>query len=274
MPALLPYGNSKKIDNRVFYVVKMTVTNECIDQLAERLNAVFERLADDEVRYRTWKANIEDVNKAAMLLSESVVKNRNRIVDKTKFCQMLRAYLNIMFIPEYGEKRKMEETLCDLGWLDNDTIGDIIRLSKPGRYLSVQRTLPKITNSLYEHRTEFLDLIEVFAAGRPYVELWKKVGIFVNEAPPGNPATFTGILTALQPLRFMVYNKRSVAPLYDTECSHLAELKMGRYLDFNNLYRKTAKRIGKDLVDLDIASVEFNSVGIPETDRGAVGSVL
>ena len=257
MPALLPYGNSKKIDNRILYVVKLTVMNECIDQLVERLNVVFERLADDEVRYRTWKANIEDVNKAAMLLSESVVKNRDRIVDKTKFCQMLRAYLNIMFIPEHGEKRTIEEALCELGWLDNDTMGGITRMSKPGRYLSVQRALPKITNSLYEHREEFLDLIEAFAAGRPYVELWKKVRIFVHEVQPGNPATFTGILAALQPLHFMVYNKRSVAPLRDTECSHLAELKMDRYLDFNRLYRKTAKRIDKDLMDLDIASVEF-----------------
>ncbi len=146
-------------------------------------------------------------------------------------------------------------------------------MSKPGRYLSVQRTLPKITNSLYEHREEFVDLIEAFVAGRPYVELWKKVRIFVHEVQPGNPATFTGILTALQPLHFMVYNERSVAPLRDTECSHLAKLKMDRYLDFNRLYRKTAKRIGKDLMDLDIASVEFDSVEIPETDKGAVGSV-
>ena len=176
-----------------------------------------------------------------------------------------------MFIPEHGEKKTIEGALCELGWLDNDTMGDMTRMSKPGRYLSVQRTLPKITNSLYEHRGEFLDLIEAFATSRPYTELWKKVRIFVHEVQPGNPATFTGILAALQPLRFMVYNERSVAPLRGTECSHLAELKMDRYLDFNRLYRKTARRIGKDLMDLDIASVEFDGVGIPETDRGAVG---
>ena len=241
--------------------------NECVDQLVERFKGVIERQeSGDKDRYRSWKSNIENVNKAVMLLSESVVKNRDRIMNKTSFYQVLRAYLNIIFIPESGEKRTIEEALRDLGWLNNDTMADIIRMSKPGRYLSVQRTLPTIASSLYEHRDEFLDLIGAFAVDRPYVELRKKVSIFVHEARPGNPATFTGILAALQPLRFMVYNERSVVPLFNTECSHLAALKMYRYLDFNSIYRKTAARIDRSLVDLDIASVEFTSVGIPETD--------
>ena len=245
----------------------MVAMNGCVDQLVEKFNGIIKRQdSGNNDTYILWKSNIENVNKAVMLLSESVVKNRDRIVNKTKFYQVLRVYLNIIFIPEYGEKKTIEEALCDLGWLDNDTMDDIVRMSKPGRYLSVQRTLPTITNSLYEHRDKFLDLIEAFAAGRPYVELWKKVSIFVHEARPSNPATFTGILAALQPLRFMVYNERSVVPLYGTECSHFAELKMDRYLDFNNIYRKIATRIGRSLVDLDIASVEFGSADMPETD--------
>ena len=236
--------------------------NTCVDQLVAKFNVVFEQSKPHDRDYdRSWKTDIENVNKAAMLFSKSVVKNRDRIVDKMRFRSVLRVYLNILFIPEIGEKREItsKKALCDLSWLDNDTMDDIIHMSKPGRYLSVQRTLPRITNSLYEHREEFLDIVDAFVAGGPYVELWKKVAIFVHEVQPGNPATFTGILAALKPRHFMVYNERSVAPLYDTECSHLTKLKMDRYLDFNCIYRKVAIYMSKSLVDLDIASVKLDS---------------
>ena len=234
--------------------------NACVDQLVAKFNVVFEQSKSHDRDDRSWKTNIEKVNKAAKLFSESVVKNRDRIVDKVKFRRVLRVYLNILFIPKKGEKSEItsKEALCDLSWLDNDTMDDIIHMSKPGRYLSVQRTLPRITNSLYEHREGFLEIIDAFVAGGPYVELWKKVAIFVHEVQPGNPATFTGILAALQPRHFMVYNERSVVPLYDTGCSHLTKLKMDKYLDFNCIYRKVAIRMSRNLVDLDIASVKLD----------------
>ena len=106
----------------------------------------------------------------------------------------------------------------------------IIEKSKIGKFIGIIRTLRR-KNAKY--RKEFLDLIETFTSTNQYDELLEKLKMFVTKTRSGNTATLTGIISALQPNHFMVYNQRSSLPLRDT------------------IYRRILQNTGRGLVELD-----------------------
>ena len=173
-------------------------------------------------------------------------------MDKEDFRKLLRAYLNIMIYAK--KKTKIDEALGGLDWLKDDMKKKILQLSEPGRYQGLARTLPRIHERLYPHRREFLDLIEEFTETGEYAELRKRIRRFADLMPDTTPAFTTGLLASLRPSQFMVYNRRSVVPLWNTKYGHLAHLRMKTYLDFNAVYENLKKRTGLNLLTLDVAA--------------------
>ena len=228
---------------------------ESIDDLAVRFKIIIEGMkSNDQGWYRRAVEHRENTDEAVWLFSESVVKNRDRVMDEDGFRRLLRAYLNII---NYGKKKtKIKEALRDLDWLKDTR--NIPKLCTPGRYQSVARTLSKMHGSMYRHRRELLDLIEDFLGIDEYDVLRKRVGKFADLVPDISTASLTGILAALRPEQFMVYNRRSVVPLWNTEYDHLAKRRMKTYLDFNVVYGNLAELTGLPLLTLDIAANEMD----------------
>ena len=110
---------------------------ESIYELAVRFKKTIERMkSDDQEGYRRAVEHREKADEAMRLFSESVVKNRDRVMDRDGFRRLLRAYLNIM---TYGKKKtKIKEALRDLDWLKDTR--NIPELCTPGRYWSITRT--------------------------------------------------------------------------------------------------------------------------------------
>ena len=227
---------------------------ESIYELAVRFKKTIERMkSDDQEGYRRAVEHREKADEAMRLFSESVVKNRDRVMDRDGFRRLLRAYLNIM---TYGKKKtKIKEALRDLDWLKDTR--NIPELCTPGRYWSITRTRSQMHGSLYRHKRKLLDLIEDFSNINKYDALCKRVGEFADLVPDVSTASLTGILAALRPTQFMVYNRRSVVPLWNTEYGHLANRSMKTYLDFNAAYVNSADLTGLPLLTLDVAANEM-----------------
>ena len=233
--------------------LKQTDMMESLDELTERFKRIIEWLESNNSKgYKQSVKNIENANEAVRLFTESVVKNRDQVMDKNGFRRLLRAYLNIMLYAK--KKKKIEEALGDLDWITDDTKNRIIQLSKPGRYWSIARILPRMHKQMYPHRKEFLDLIEEFRETNEYAKLREGVRKFAALVPDKTPAFMTGLLAALRPTQFMVYNRRSVVPLWNTRHGCLAYLRMETYLDFNAAYKNLEERTELPLLILDVAA--------------------
>ena len=174
-----------------------------------------------------------DTNEAIQIFSRFVIKNKDKFQHEKDFYQLLRAYLNILLWAE--KKTEVKKILDSFDGLRHEIKNTIVEKSKMGKFVGIARTLRR-KNTKY--RKEFLDLIETFTSTNQYDELLEKLKMFVTKTRSGNTATLTGIISALQPDHFMVYNQRSSLPLRDTIYKDFTDVKMSRYWDFNTIYRK------------------------------------
>ena len=196
--------------------------------------------------------SITDTNKAMQLFSKPIIKNRDK-VDKEQFYKIYRTYLNILDYVE-GEKKILPALLRHFSELDCETQKKINNLSRCGKYRSMSRTLRYIEDEVYIEK--FLNLLYDFVTKTDYNILLKNLETFVTQTKHTKhalgPAALTGILSALQPDLFAVYNTPSALPFKDDiRYSKLYRMDMIQYCEFNYIYRRISRYTGKRLIELD-----------------------
>ena len=227
---------------------------ESLAELAKRFKRIVRGLESNRPgEYRQGVECRENAIEAVRLLAEAVVVNRGSVVSKDGFDRLISAYVNIML---YGKtKEAIKPALSSLGWLNEDMQNRIIRLSEPGMYWGLSQPLVHIQRFLYPYRNEFLDLIEKFLETDEFESLRQSIWKFTGPVPNKGTAFMTGIIAALRPEHFIVYNKRSILPLWNTDYyRYFKNSTMKKYLEFNHIYRVLAKHTGLSLVSLDIAA--------------------
>lgn len=197
------------------------------------------------------KVHAHGVNGAVRAFSGYVVENKGRFYDHERFREMVRAYLNILHYTP-GEKGVLRDVLESLPRLDPDTIDRIMRDSKPGRYWALPRTLlPKYK---IKDRKAFLEMIDTALSDDSDPDgIYKTFEEFDHDTRNFGPAVLTGIVSALRPDEFMVYNKRSAMVLSKiASYRDLVYVDMSRYKRFNNLYRRIGELTSNGMIDLDV----------------------
>lgn len=199
---------------------------------------------------KDMKSNAHDVNTAVREFSRYVTANRGHFDDPERFRKMVRAYLNILNYTS-GEKDILRGVLESLE-LKTEPIERIMKNSKPGRYWALPRTL--LPEYKRKDREAFLGMIDTALSDNSKPDdIYKTFDEFDQDDRNFGPAVLTGIVSALRPHEFMVYNKRSVRVLSKIVAYHsLVHVDMGRYKQFNSLYRQIGKLTGNGLIDLDV----------------------
>lgn len=203
-------------------------------------------------------AHIEQSNKVIRLFTtEYVLKNKTALENNERlFHRMIQGYLNIF---DYNHNKPNLKDVLRILHIPDDPLGfKILKLSIPGRYLSLSRTNPLANVFAPDARAAFLDAVESFYTPKNHTDnhLYSKLEIFAEEALVGRrtfgPAVLSGLAAALYPKKFMVYNTRSVEILKDyNSYEHLTHLHITKYREFNNLHQAIAKEIKTPLIELD-----------------------
>ena len=235
-------GSDNACEQMLAQISKDSINNQTMEQIS----VIIKKFDPKELVYSKGVESRTDTNEAIQIFSRFVIKNKDKFQHEKDFYQLLRAYLNILLWAE--KKTEVKNILDSFDGLRHKIKNTIIEKSKMGKFVGFARTL-RWKNTKY--RKEFLDLIETFTSTNQYDELLEKLKMFVTKTRSGNTATLTGIISALQPDHFMVYNQRSSLPLRDTIYKDFTDVKMSRYWDFNTIYRRISQNTGRSLVELD-----------------------
>ena len=235
-------GSDNACEQMLAQISKDSINNQTMEQIS----VIIKKFDPKELVYSKGVESRTDTNEAIQIFSRFVIKNKDKFQHEKDFYQLLRAYLNILLWAE--KKTEVKKILDSFDGLRHEIKNTIVEKSKMGKFVGIVRTLRR-KNTKY--RKEFLDLIETFTSTNQYDELLEKLKMFVTKTRSGNTATLTGIISALQPDHFMVYNQRSSLPLRDTIYKDFTDVKMSRYWDFNTIYRRISQNTGRSLVELD-----------------------
>lgn len=119
-------------------------------------------------------------------------------------------------------------------------------------------SLPRTLGRKYTQRNlkAFLEMIDTAVQTSSGVDdIYKTFAKFDPETRDFGPAVLTGIVSALRPKEFMVYNNRSAAMLSEiSEHRDLMYTDMSRYKRFNDLYKRICKITKKDMFELDLVA--------------------
>ncbi len=251
-------GDKKACEKLASQISKDSVQQYQIGQIKAEVEGKLRKRFGQKPNARKYveeaRDNISRVHAAVQKFNKYVVANRGRFENRDRFRDMIRTYLNILQYKD-GEKTTlkgiMKESFPELG---ARRINDIARLSVPGRYWGIARTL--LGEYDLTDRRKFLDMVEAFyiRSSEPD-ELYEKLEAFTDGRRNFGSAVLTGLAMALRPEEFMVYNRRSADMLADI-CAYreLASVDMDQYREFNDFYTNVSKITGKSLVDLDIAA--------------------
>jgi len=239
---------------------------ECSDPAVKRLADTF---AGGDANTAHIEAK-KDTNKAIRLFSEYVVKNRRMYDEVDDMYEVAIFTYSTILGYQSDKRRRLESLLTYLPSISSRQVDMIIKLASSIIYPHMGQT---DFDHRVKHKTAFLNLIEAFMSDEPYNVLSKELSKF-KEKTNYHTATFlSGIISALQPDDFMIYNKGSANILIDNGFNLFVKYKFDYYYDFNELYRCIRQQTGKSLIELSVISNWHFYYGRSEIDTDILGNV-
>ena len=251
----------KELQKHLGRSVVMKLYNQEQKAISKYISDEFQNILKYYKIFPPSKKDIQDrinTNKAVQLFSVWTLQNNDKLDTPDNFRKMMHVYRNILFWNR-GIKRALPiklNVLSELG-LKPNLIEKITDLSNPGRYIGIQRRFEDFSYSS-DDRNMFFKLINAFIVTDTSTdELYEMTVAFAPRLQIGT-AALTGIVSALRPEEFMVYNLRSlmlIDELYPDNYFH--DMYIESYREFNDLYKRIGKETKQSLVHLDYYTNEI-----------------